>query len=751
MNVKSPLLGSALALGVLALTLVAGLSVRAAMARTTAQTWYVDGGCTVCGAGTSDSPFQTINRALTSAGDGDTILVAQGTYSEHLLINAQVTLMGGYAAISPTWTRDVARYETVVVSDDRTVPGDWDGDWLGSLTVIKDDSTYRMWYSAGNEVAGESIGYADSPDGVNWFKSLSGPLLEAGPYGAWDEAGVANPAALATGDDGFQMWYVGLDAVGQRAIGYATSPDGLTWQKHTVNPILRPDSADETSFGFPTVVREGPNDYKMWYSGGERIWLATSSDGMTWTKHLSAPVLSPGPSGAWDDEQVCAPQVIVGSGGYEIWYVGEGTTTPGPRIGYAWSDDGVNWTKSPGNPVLTGTTGTWEEGEIAYAAVIKGEMTDHKMWYRGGASTGHAFGQATSSDGVIWVKYGDNPLMNQGRSTYWGSPVVFFGTGGDGAVLDGLTITGGYAKYGGGINIYEASPIIRNCTVTGNAAQNSGGGVWLGSGAPLITNTVVSSNTSVYQGGGIGVSSASPTIHGSLIEGNVAKYYGGGIFMWGFSQPMFIATAIADNTALGGGGLNIGDNVDLRVYDCRIDGNVADQEAGVRVAYATLAMTNTFVVDNRATVGGPGAMRFWRSSTRLVNITIASNSAGDGPGGIAFTTDQPDESLVILNSILAFNGNDDLNCSGGTCSVTYSDVQEDIAGSGNISADPQFVDRAGGDYHLKGNSPAVDAGTTEGAPATDFEGDPRPVGAVDMGADEFTGAIIFLPLVSRHF
>jgi hypothetical protein len=167
-------------------------------------------------------------------------------------------------------------------------------------------------------------------------------------------------------------------------------------------------------------------------------------------------------------------------------------------------------------------------------------------------------------------------------------------------------------------------------------------------------------------------------------------------------------------------------------------------------------MTNTFIVDNRAISGGSGAMNLWRSSGRLVNVTVASNSASDGTGGIDFVADQPDASLIIRNGILAFNGADDLSCSGGTCSVTYSDVQEGIAGSGNISSNPRFVDRSQGDYHLRANSPAIDAGTNDGAPAADFEGDPRPVGAVDMGADEFTGEpidylLVFLPLTLRGF
>jgi hypothetical protein len=460
---------------------------------------------------------------------------------------------------------------------------------------------------------------------------------------------------------------------------------------------------------------------------------------LNWTKHLDTPALTPGPPGAWDDGKVYAPVVVANQAPYEMWYIGESAGAPEAQIGYAWSSDGLTWTKSSANPVLVGKTGYWEEGAIAHPAVIAEGPASYQMWYRGGGNSQQAIGQATSTDGLDWAKYDDNPVLAQGRPTHWGSPVVSFGSEGDGAVLDGFTISDGYAEYGGGIFAYEASPVIRACRVTGNVAHHEGGGIWLGGGTPLIDNTVVSNNASAYWGGGIVASRASPTVQDSSITSNTARDYGGGLVFWGTAQPRLVTTTIADNIARWGGGLYVGDDVALHASDCRIDGNSAQQAAGMRVTYATVTMTNTFVVDNSAITSGPGGIQFWYACGRLVNATIANNSASDGLGGIAFTTGQPDGNLVILNSILAFNDDDDLSCSSGTCSVTYSDVQEGIAGSGNIAADPQFVDRAKGDYHLKGNSPAINAGTSEGAPATDFEGDPRPAGAVDMGADEFTG------------
>ena len=756
MDVRLSPLASALTLGLLALALVVGLPVWAAQARAVDQTWYVDGDCTVCGTGTLDEPFRTINQALAVVGGGDTVLVAQGTYTEHLSINVPMTLMGGYAATSPTWTRDVTRYTTIITSDEGIASGDWNGDWLGSASVVRDGSIYRMWYSGGNDIDRDSIGYADSPDGVNWFNPLSDSLLEAGQWGAWDQGGVANPVVLAMGS-GFQMWYVGLGLFGERGIGYATSTDGLTWEKYEGNPVLRPDSADWTSFGFPSVVRDGLDDYKMWYSGGGKIWLASSSNGLNWTKHLDTAALVPGPPGAWDDAQVYAPHVISGSDGYEMWYTADGTATQGPRIGYAWSSDGLSWTKSSDNPVLTGEAGTWEGGEVANPAVIREGVAGCKMWYRGGVSGGHALGLATSDDGTAWVKYGSNPVLIRGQPTPWGSSVVTFQESSGEAVLDGLTITGGFARYGGGLYLSGDGPTIRNCTVTGNVARSSGGGVYIVAGTPLIENTAVNGNASVAGwAGGISIGHASPTISATHITGNVAREGAGGLFVWSPLRSTLVTTTIANNMAMRGGGIWLSGGANLRVFDSRIDGNTAGQRAGVWVYESTLAMTNTFVVDNCAMAGGPGAVDFWRSSGRLVNVTVAGNSGSDGRGGIAFTTDHPDQTLVILNSILALNGTDDLSCSGGTCSVTYSDVQEGIVGTGNISSYPWFVDWVNGDYHLRGNSPAIDAGTSEGAPATDFEGDPRPSGGVDMGADEFTGEptediLIFLPLVSRGF
>ena len=59
-------------------------------------------------------------------------------------------------------------------------------------------------------------------------------------------------------------------------------------------------------------------------------------------------------------------------------------------------------------------------------------------------------------------------------------------------------------------------------------------------------------------------------------------------------------------------------------------------------------------------------------------------------------------------------------------------------GTGNISANPLFVAAQSGDYHLQSGSPCIDAGTSQYAPTTDFEGTSRPQGSgYDIGAYEY--------------
>ncbi len=106
------------------------------------------------------------------------------------------------------------------------------------------------------------------------------------------------------------------------------------------------------------------------------------------------------------------------------------------------------------------------------------------------------------------------------------------------ALLEGFTIRNAYSYYGA-VYCYGSSPTIRNCMIKGNVglAQCSwyycvggGGGISIFNGSPLIQNCTITENQSLYMGGGIHIDSGSPVIENCIISRNIGIMGGGGIY-----------------------------------------------------------------------------------------------------------------------------------------------------------------------------------------------------------------------------
>ena len=99
----------------------------------------------------------------------------------------------------------------------------------------------------------------------------------------------------------------------------------------------------------------------------------------------------------------------------------------------------------------------------------------------------------------------------------------------------------------------------------------------------------------------------------------------------------------------------------------------------------------------------------------------------------------------MLKNCILWGNSSEIYAATGTPTVTYSIVQGGFTGTGNLNSDPLFVSQpdynlaptTAGDLHITVCSPAVNAGTNTGAPATDVFGNARPFGStVDMGVHE---------------
>jgi hypothetical protein len=190
-------------------------------------------------------------------------------------------------------------------------------------------------------------------------------------------------------DGAYKMWYRGRP---DRAIGYATSPDGIQWTKHPGNPVFTGGPSSWETYTAWCTVTPGSTDYTMWYTGYNvardrgSIGRATSPDGIQWQRDtVHNPLLSPGPTGSWDDGVVCNPSVFaVGNTMFMLYEGRPASGNPPWQVGLARSTDGgMTWAKEAANPVLRrGTGGSWDADYVGLGSVLLIGDTCH-VWYPG--------------------------------------------------------------------------------------------------------------------------------------------------------------------------------------------------------------------------------------------------------------------------------------------------------------------------------------------------------------------------------
>ena len=131
---------------------------------------------------------------------------------------------------------------------------------------------------------------------TNFIKHPDNPVLENGPTGSWDSWAAHSPWIIFDGQS-YKMWYTGGNGTpGIQAIGYATSSDGLNWEKYSNNPVLKGEQIISDLNDACVIKVDG--EYLMFYSWAINsnsyimgIGLATSEDGINWTKCLNNPVI----------------------------------------------------------------------------------------------------------------------------------------------------------------------------------------------------------------------------------------------------------------------------------------------------------------------------------------------------------------------------------------------------------------------------------------------------------------------------
>jgi hypothetical protein len=140
-----------------------------------------------------------------------------------------------------------------------------------SSFVLREDDRFRLWYVGGSEwttVAGKPlpvycIKYLESPDGIHW-SAAGRPCID---FKDDDEHALGRPFVLK--EPGlYRMFYsIRSRSKGYR-LGYAESPDGVTWHRidERVGFDVSTDGWDSQMVGYPAVVRLGGKVY-LFYNG----------------------------------------------------------------------------------------------------------------------------------------------------------------------------------------------------------------------------------------------------------------------------------------------------------------------------------------------------------------------------------------------------------------------------------------------------------------------------------------------------
>jgi hypothetical protein len=284
------------------------------------------------------------------------------------------------------------------------------------------------------------------------------------------------------------------------------------------------------------------------------------------------------------------------------------------------------------------------------------------------------------------------------RNTFLGpsSDGVLVGTDNSGSTAQGVVIED---------NTFDGNEFAVELGEAGNSPRQEG--------TQIIHNTIT--------GGSIGItlneSATAGVIDNTLIQGNVISGVQGNAFnldaaAYDPSLPGMTGSDVISNTQIINNAIhaNYAGQAGIRLSG----GNIAGSPPS-RVSAVTIE-NDTFVNEQRgslfvATPGAPG--------NQITDVTVRNTILYDPSGfpPIAETGPVPNQRPdVLTNSLISGPG---------------------WAGrNGNIAGDPKFVDEAHGDYHLAPGSPAINAGTTIGAPSYDLDGARRDA-QPDIGAFEF--------------
>jgi hypothetical protein len=247
------------------------------------------------------------------------------------------------------------------------------------------------------------------------IKICAEPVLALGEKGTFDEFGTNPVSVICTGDE-IRAYYAGWTRCESvpfnAAIGIAISRDGgSTFERIGKGPVLSYSPDEPFVLGSPKIRRFNDAWY-LWYSAGKKwirnesrpepiykIRMAKSSDGIHWKKDgrdLIDDVLE-------ENECQASADVFFYRGQYHMFFsyrynLNFREADKGYRIGYASSNDLLNWIRDDSVAGISKSATGWDSESVSYAHVFELDGRIY-MLYQGNEMGKNGFGLALLENG----------------------------------------------------------------------------------------------------------------------------------------------------------------------------------------------------------------------------------------------------------------------------------------------------------------------------------------------------------------
>lgn len=265
------------------------------------------------------------------------------------------------------------------------------------------DDIFRIYFTTRDRDSRSHTAFVDidilSPSEI--LNISAAPVLHPGSLGEFDDSG-AMGCWLTKKDDArylyYQGWNLGVTVPFRNSIGLAISSKGGTFRRYSPGPVLDRSMFEPHFTATPCVIIDR-GKWKMWYLSCTEwvmsndspkhkyhIKYAESDDGINWHREGIVAI----DYGNEGEHAISRPSVVKDDDCWRMWYSYRGQSY---RIGYAESDDGIQWQRLDEHAGINTSTTGWDSEMIEYPFVF-----DHQglryMLYNGNDYGKTGFGLA---------------------------------------------------------------------------------------------------------------------------------------------------------------------------------------------------------------------------------------------------------------------------------------------------------------------------------------------------------------------